>query len=92
MRFVQQKFRNIFTVCILYRLDDMITCSNIEKDLLFFKGVLLKRFKIKYLGILSWFLGIKFTLENDCIRMSQPDFVGEVIDKFFLCTTTKNAL
>ena len=76
------RFENNSIVFVLVWVDDMIICSNIEKDLIFFKGILSKRFKMKDLGILSWFLGIQFTFENDCIRMSQSDFVGKVVEKF----------
>ena len=39
------------------------------------KESLMMRFKMKDLGVLSWFLGIKFKCENDCIEMSQSKFV-----------------
>ena len=35
------------------------------------KGSLKMRFKMKDVGVLSWFLGIQFKFENNCIEMSQ---------------------
>ena len=40
------------------------------------------RFKMKDLGVLSWFLGIKFKCENDCIEMSQSKFVEKIMERF----------
>ena len=40
------------------------------------------RFKMKDLGVLSWFLGIKFKCENDCIEMSQSKFVEKILERF----------
>ena len=37
---------------------------------------------MKDLGKLSWFLGIKFTFENDCISMDQSGYLRKVLDRF----------
>ena len=49
------------------------------------KGVkesLMKRFKMKDLGVLSWFLGIQFRCERDCIEMNQNQYVERILSKF----------
>ena len=42
----------------------------------------MKRFKMKDLGVLSWFLGIQFRCESDCIEMNQNQYVERILSKF----------
>ena len=46
------------------------------------KNDLSKRFKMKDIGILSWFLGIQFNFRDNSISMSQSNFICKVLDKF----------
>ena len=43
---------------------------------------ILMRLKMKDLGVLSWFLGIQFKCENDCIEMSTSKFVEKILERF----------
>ena len=38
------------------------------------KSLLHKRFKMVDMGQLSWFLGIDFKFENDCVSLSQAAY------------------
>ena len=40
------------------------------------------RFKMKDLGVLSWFLSIQFKCGKDCIKMNQRKFVGKILERF----------
>ena len=40
------------------------------------------RFKMKDLGVLSWFLGIQFKCKDDCIEMNQNQCVEKILSKF----------
>ena len=68
-------------ICLVW-VDDLLICSNNEAKLMEFKGLLSKRFKMKDMGILKWFLGIKFEYEPNCIKMSQTDFIERLLSKF----------
>ena len=41
----------------------------------------MKRFKMKDLGVLSWFLGIQFRCERECIKMNQNQYVERILSK-----------
>ena len=40
------------------------------------------RFKMKDLGVLSWFLGISFECKGDYIKMNQNQYVKRILSKF----------
>ena len=51
--------------------DDIIISGSNTAVLKGVKESLMKRFKMKDLGVLSWFLGIQFRCERECIEMNQ---------------------
>ena len=55
------------------------------------KSLLHKRFKMVDMGQLSWFLGIDFKFENDCVSLSQAAYLKYVPAKFKMqdCRPTK---
>ena len=46
------------------------------------KEPLMMRFKMKDLGVLSWFLSIQFKSGNDCSEMNQRKFVEKILESF----------
>ena len=62
--------------------DDIIIAGSNTVVLKKAKESLMMRFKMKDLGVLSWFLGIQFKCENDCIEMSQSKFVEKILERF----------
>ena len=62
--------------------DDLIIAGSNTDVLKKAKESLKMRFKLKDLGVSSWFLGIKFKCENDCIEMSQSKFFENILERF----------
>ena len=46
------------------------------------KESLVMRFKMKDLGVLSWFLSIQFKYGKDCIERNQRKFVEKILERF----------
>ena len=69
------KFNGKSIILALIWVDDIVICATDNSDLNNFKNELSRRFKMKDLGVLSWFLGIKFDFSDDTIKMSQSDFI-----------------
>ena len=62
--------------------DDIIIAGSNTDVLKKVKESLMMRFKMKDPGVLSWFLGIQFKCENDCIEMSQSKFAEKILERF----------
>ena len=62
------------TVVIIW-VDDIITLSNCTTMLKRVIGKLSKRFQMKGMGKLSWFLGIEFTCKEGMIEMHQTKYI-----------------
>ena len=62
--------------------DDIIISASNTAVLKGVKESLMKRFKMKDLGVLSWFLGIQFRCERDCIQVNQTQYVERILSKF----------
>ena len=69
------KVLNFGGVIAIVWVDDIII-AGINTDVL--------RFKMKDLGVLSWFLGIQFKCKNDFIERSQSKFVEKILERFNL--------
>ena len=54
---------------------DIIIAASNMKLITETKGLLSGRFKMVDIGPLSWFLGLDFKIEIDCISMSQSTFL-----------------
>ena len=63
---------------ILFWVDDLIIASDDEEAIGNIKHLLFQTIKMKDLGKLSWFLGVKFDFEDDCVRMNQTNFIERV--------------
>jgi len=61
--------------------DDIIIAASNTDVLKEAKESLMVRFKMKDLGVLSWFLGIQFKCKGDGIEMSQSQYVEKILSK-----------
>ena len=67
---VYTRFVNNVRVIIIIWVDDMIIAASDNVVLNSVKISLCNKFKMKDIGQLSWFLGMEFEFEGDCIKMS----------------------
>jgi hypothetical protein len=72
---------NIKIILIIY-VDDIILAASNNAVLDDVKISLCNRFKMKDLGKLSWFLGMGFSFEKDCIKINQTKYVEKILDRF----------
>ena len=66
---VYQKVNEKSTVLIIFWVDDIIIAVSDTEVLNFIKMILCKKFRIKDLGRLWWFLGIEFVSSDHYITM-----------------------
>jgi len=69
-------------VIILVWVDDIIIAANNQAQLAKVKISLGERFRMKDLGVLSWFLGIKFVCSENSIVMNQSKYVENMLHRF----------
>ena len=62
--------------------DDIIIATSNSKLMASVKESLSKRFKMKDLGEISWFLGTQFKYGKDCIEMNQTQYIEKILSKF----------
>lgn len=67
---------------IIIWVDDIILASNSNALINEFKQSICSRFNMKDLGKLSWFLGIEFAIDNECIKMSQTKCINKMLKRF----------
>ena len=79
---VYVKITEFGQVIAIVWVDDIIIAGSNRDVLKRAKESLMMRFQMKDLGVLSWFLGIQFKCENDCIEMSQSKFVEKILERF----------
>ena len=65
------------TVVIIW-VDDVMIALNCTTMLKNVKGNLSKRFQMKDMGKLSWFLGIEFTCKEGMIETNQTNYIERV--------------
>lgn len=70
------------TVLILFWVDDIIIVASDDEALDTIKMSLSKKFKMKDLGRLAWFLGIAFQFKDDCIFMDQKKYCEKILERF----------
>ncbi|CAB3992128.1 Retrovirus-related Pol poly from transposon TNT 1-94 [Paramuricea clavata] len=76
------KKQNGKTTILLIWVDDIIIASNSTPSLKQVKDDLSCKFKMKDLGILSWFLGINFTFTGNTITMDQIRYIERILIRF----------
>ena len=63
-------------------IDDVLIACNDLYVLDDFKNNLSQKFRMKDLGELSWFLGIKFDQTDNCITMNQSKYISKMLHGF----------
>lgn len=76
------KHTNEQIVIVLVWVDDIVVAASNDSVLSEIKNQLHNRFKMKDLGQISWFLGIQFKHENDCIKMNQTQYLTNLLRKY----------
>lgn len=69
-------------VIVIVWVDDIIIASDSEEKLESVKEFLSRKFKMKDLNEISWFLGIEFKHENGCITMNQAKYIMKLLERF----------
>jgi hypothetical protein len=69
-------------VIVIVWVDDIIIAASLFELLTTVKESLGKRFKMKDLGELSWFLGTEFKCKESCIEMNQKQYIEKILLKF----------
>lgn len=69
-------------VIILIWVDDLIIAASDENAMATVKKMLAAKFKMKDLGKLRYFLGIDFEQSNECLKMSQRQYVEKLMVRF----------
>ena len=69
-------------ILILVWVDDLIIAASNSKLMSDIKSSLSDAFSVKDLGVLNYFLGINFQVNDDNIIMSQTKYVSKMLDKF----------
>ena len=70
------------TVNIIVWVDDLLIAASNQEILNKVKGVLSQNFKMKDLGVLSYFLGIQFSFNKNSIVMEQSKYVDKILERF----------
>ena len=70
------------TIFVIVWVDDIIVSGSSMKAVESIKDALKKRFKMKDLGNLSWFLGIEFQVKDSGIFMSQSRYIKSILLKY----------
>ena len=76
------KTRDKSVINVIIWVDDVLISSNNLQALNEFKINLSNTFRMKDLGSLSYFLGIKFDLKAHCIKMNQSKHISKILDRF----------
>ena len=76
------KQENEYMIMLVIWVDDIIIAASNQYILSSTKNELKKRFSMKDLGEISYFLGIQFKQQNDSIEMSQSYYLTHVLERF----------
>ena len=79
---VYVKHENNASVIMLVWVDDLIIASTNIYMLTATKQSLCEQFKMKDLGVLSYFLGIEFNIKDNTIEMNQSKYTEKILVKF----------
>ena len=71
------------TIVIIW-VDDIIIATDSDIAMNKVKRALNEKFKMKDMGEISYFLGIKFTCENDAITLDQSRYITRILSRFGL--------
>ena len=79
---VYYKINSTVILYVLIWVDDIIVSGNSCELIGDFKEKLSKRFKVKSMGPLSWFLGIQFKISDTVISMNQSMYINNILTRF----------
>ena len=79
---VYTKHMNSSKIIIIVWVDDLIIAASDINKLNEIKQSLSLKFKMKDLGVVSWFLGIEFNIKDNLIEMNQSKYVEKILTKF----------
>ena len=79
---VYTKLEGKSIIILILFVDDVLIASNDDIALTKFKSSLSNKFKMKDIGDLSWFLGIKFDISCNEIKMSQSKSINKLVERF----------
>ena len=79
---VYTKLANESIIIVIIWVDDVLIACNDLHVLDDFKNNLSQKFRMKDLGELSWFLGIKFDQTDNCITMNQSKNISKMLHRF----------
>ena len=79
---VYTKLTNESIIIVIIWVDDVLIACNDLHVLDDFKNNLSQKFRMKDLGELSWFLGIKFDQTDNCITMNQSKNISKMLHRF----------
>ena len=69
-------------IFIVVWVDDIVVAANTNKLINQTKDLLKKKFKMKDLGPITWFLGIQFKQTSDSIEMNQSHYLKGILERF----------
>ena len=69
-------------VIIIVWVDDIIISATVMESLERVKDALSRKFTMKDLGQISWFLGTQFKCSEGCIEMNQTQYIDKILSKF----------
>ena len=64
--------------------DDCIIASNSDAVTKDFHDKLASKYRIKDLGLLEWFLGVKVSYEEGCVRLEQSGYINAMLERFVM--------
>ncbi len=73
--------KGVMTLIVAW-VDDIIIVSSCVATHSRVKNFWSCRFKMRDLGILSWFLGTHFTIEDNVVRMNQSRYIERLLERF----------
>ena len=77
-----KRLSDLVMVLHLVWVDDILIAASSSYDLNEAKDILKKEYKMKDLGEVDWFLGMKFVQNQGVITISQEDYIRSKITKF----------
>ena len=76
------KFNGDSVIIILFWVDDILIASSNNQMLVDMKNNLGNRFKMKDMGILSWFLGMEFIFHDNYVMINHKKYCEKILERF----------
>ena len=79
-------------IFVLIWVDDLIICASSMQQMIEFKNIFKRRFKIKDLGEVRWFLGMQIIREDKYISINQSLYIKTILNRFEMQDATPRTL